>query len=148
MTIDNILVTVDRPTAGTRRTGGTAMGWAKKSASIVKVAPRLTMAAAHVFTRYTHPRYEVRGAAGGAVPCANVPHVVEELRRLGTPRITDAMVYKLTRDGGEGCRAARLLPAGVTVHKLSAAERWERPLFRVTRAYELADSSDVAAAAA
>ena len=92
MTIVNILVTVDRPTAGTRRTGGTAMGWAKKSASIVKVAPRLTMAAAHVFTRYTHPRYEVRGAAGGTVPCANVPHVVEELRRLGAQRITDAIV--------------------------------------------------------
>ena len=82
------------------------------------------MAAAHVFTRHTPPRYEVRGAAGGTVPCANVPHVVEELRRLGAQRITDAIVYKLTRDGGEGCRAARLLPAGVTVHKLSAAERW------------------------
>ena len=123
------------------------MGWAKKSASIVKVAPRLTMAASHVFTRYTHPRYEVRGAAGGTVPCANVPHVVEELRRLGTPQITDAMVYKLTRDGGERCRAARLLPAGVTVHKLSAAERWEQPLFRVTRTYELADGSDGVAAA-
>ena len=123
------------------------MGWVKKSASVVKGAPRLTMAAAHVFTRYTHPRYEVRGAAGGTVPCANVPHVVEELRRLGAQRITDAMVYKLTRDGGEGCRAARLLPVGVTVHKLSAAERWERPLFRVTRTYELADGSDGAAAA-
>ena len=105
------------------------------------------MASAHVFTRYTRPRYEVRGAAGGTVPCANVPHVVEELQRLGTPQITDAMVYKLTRDGSEGCRAARLLPAGVTVHKLSAAERWERPMFRVTRTYELADGSDGAAAA-
>ena len=105
------------------------------------------MAAAHVFTRYTHPRYEVRGAAGGAVPCANVPHVVEELHRLGARRITDAIVYKLARGGGEGCRAARILPAGVTVHKLSAAERWERPLFRVTRLYELADGSDGAAAA-
>ena len=107
------------------------------------------MVAAHVFTRYAHPRYEVRGAAGGAVPCANVPHVVEELHRLGARRITDAIVYKLARGGGgEGCRAARILPAGVTVHKLSAAERWERPMFRVTRTYELADSSDVAAAAA
>ena len=75
------------------------------------------------------------------MPCANVPHVVEELQRLCTPQITDAMVYKLTRDGGEGSRAARSLPAGVTVHKLSAAEWWERPgrpLFRVTRTYELA----------
>ncbi len=53
------------------------MGWVKKSASVVKGAPRLTMAASHVFTRYTHPRYEVWGAAGGTVPCANVPHVVE-----------------------------------------------------------------------
>ena len=123
------------------------MGWAKKSASIVKGAPRLTIAAAHVFTRYTHPLYEVRRAAGGAVPRANVPHAVDELRRLGAQRITDAMVYKLTRDGGEGCRAARLLPAGVSVHKLSAAERWERPMFRVTRLYELADGSDGAAAA-
>ena len=53
------------------------------------------------------------------------------------------MVYNLTRDGGEGCRAARLLPAGVTVHKLSAAERWERPMFRVTRLYELVKPSGV-----
>ena len=80
------------------------------------------------------------------MPCANVPHVVDELRRLGAQRITDAMVYKLTRDGGEGCRAARLLPASVTVHKLTAAERWERPMFRVTRTYEIADGSDGAAA--
>ena len=63
------------------------------------------MAAAHVFTRYAHPRYELRGAAGGAVPCANVPHVVESLQRLGAQQITDAQVYALVREGGEQCDA-------------------------------------------
>ena len=105
------------------------------------------MAAAHVFTRYAHPRYEVRGAAGGAVQCANVPHVVESLQRLGAPQITEAQVYALVREGGEQSRAALLLPDGVSVHKLTEAERWERPLFRVTRTYEPASDSDVAAAA-
>lgn len=69
-------------TRDTNPAGGAAMGWVKKSASVVKAAPRRTMAAAHVFTRYTHPRYELRDAARGTVPCANVPHVVEELHRL------------------------------------------------------------------
>ena len=105
------------------------------------------MAAAHVFTRYAHPRYEVRGAAGGAVPCANVPHVVESLQRLGAPQITDAQVYALVREGGEQSRAALLLPDGVSVHKLTEAERWERPLFRVTRTYDFATGSGDEAAA-
>ena len=114
-------------------------GAAKKSVTVRNAAPRPIMAAAHVFTRYAHPRYEVRGAAGGAVPCANVPHVVESLQRLGAPQITDAQVYALVREGGEQSRAALLLPDGVTVHRLTEAERWQRPLFRVTRTYEPGD---------
>ena len=136
-----------------RQTVGDAADWrrrdgaAKKSVTVRNAAPRPIMATAHVFTRYAHPRYEVRGAAGGAVPCANVPHVVESLQRLGAPQITEAQVYALVREGGEQSRAALLLPDGVSVYKLTEAERWERPLFRVTRRYELADGSDGAAAA-
>ena len=67
---------------------------------------------------------------------------------------TPARPHWRSQNGG-GCewRLARTNKKGTKdyvqdlVHKLSAAERWERPLFRVTRLYELADGSDGAAAA-
>ena len=107
------------------------------------------MATTHVFTRHAYPRYEVRGAACGALPCANVQHVGETLHALGGERLTDAQLYTMVRReaGNDPCRVERMLPDGVSVHKLTAAERWQRPLFRVTRTYEPVSGSDGVAAA-
>ena len=84
------------------------------------------MATTHVFTRHAYPRYEIRGAACGALPCANVQHVGETLEALGGERLTDAQLYTMVRRdaGSDPCWAERMLPDGISVHKLTAAERW------------------------
>ena len=108
-----------------------------------------TTAITHVFTRHAYPRYEIRGAACGSLPCANVQHVGQTLQALGGERLTDAQLYTMVRRDVDidPCRAERMLPDGISVHKLTATERWQRPLFRVTRTYEPVNDSDVAAAA-
>lgn len=102
--------------------------------------------AAYVHTRTTAPRYEIRGAPSGAVPCTNVPHVVAELQRLGATDLSDAQVYAMVRNGGAATRAATRLPGTLTVHKLTERERIERPAFRVTRTVELAANIDAGVA--
>ena len=105
------------------------------------------MATGYVYTRTTAPRYEIRGAPSGAVPCTNVPHVVAELQRLGATDLSDAQVYAMVRNGGAATRAAARLPGALTVHKLTEGERRERPVFRVTRRVEPAVGSDGVAVA-
>ena len=70
-----------------------------------------------------------------------MPHVVATLQRLGAPLFTEAQVYAMVRPGAAATRAAARLPAGVTVHKLSADERMARPFFRVRRSIEPAAGS-------
>jgi hypothetical protein len=105
------------------------------------------MSTTYVHTRTAAPRYEIRGGPSGDVPCANVPHVTATLERLGAPRLSDAQVYAMVRDGGAVTRAATRLPGNLSVHKLTAGERRGRPPFRVTRTVELAGDSDETAAA-
>ena len=77
-----------------------------------------------------------------ATSSANVPHVVESLQRLGAHAITPAHVYAMVRDGTAGVRAAGRLPTGLSVHRLTEAERTARPSFRVTRTVSVVDDSD------
>jgi hypothetical protein len=99
------------------------------------------VATPYIHTRTTLPRYEIRGGMDGPAPCVNVPHVVATLQHLGAPVLTEAQVYAMVRPGAAATRAAVRLPAGVTVHKLSADERMARPFFRVTRSIEPAIGS-------
>jgi hypothetical protein len=105
------------------------------------------MSTTYVHTRTAAPRYEIRGGPSGDVPCTNVPHVAAMLERLGAPLFSDAQVYAMMRTGGAATRAAARLPDGLSVHKLTAGERRDRPVFRVTRMVELAGDSDETAAA-
>ena len=85
-------------------------------------------------TRRAPPRYEIRRPDGADMPCANAEHVAAALHGLGGPQLSPSRVFAIVRGGG---RAASM-PAGLSVHKLTASERAARPAFLVTRTIETA----------
>lgn len=100
-----------------------------------------SMSVAYVHTRTAAPRYEIRGAPGGNIPCSNVPHVVACLRHLDV-NVTDPQVYAMVRKSATAAQSALRLPVGLSVHRLTADERTSLPVFRVTRTVEVVGCSD------
>ena len=83
--------------------------------------------------RTAPPRYEVRNAGdGSAIPCTNTQHVTHVLHGLGVPLLSTDRIYTMVRYP----ERQRSLPAGLTVHKLTAEERATRPSFKITRTVE------------